>query len=116
MWLTNLKLFWVVTTAVPKAAAADADATAKAAAQAKKAKWDEANQACLSRLLNALSNRLFDVYSGKTSAKELWDELKNEFSEADNGNEFHYRKLPQLYIKCLRGGLSWSSYRSFSSM
>ena len=55
--------------------------------EAEKAKWDEANQACLSRLLNVLSNRLFDVYSSKTSAKELWNEVKNEFSEADNGNE-----------------------------
>ena len=55
--------------------------------EAEKAKWDEENQACLSRLLNVLSNRLFDVYSSKTSAKELWNEVKNEFSEADNGNE-----------------------------
>jgi hypothetical protein len=31
---------------------------------------------------------LFDVHSSKTSAKELWDEVKNEFSEADNGNEW----------------------------
>lgn len=87
MWLTDLKLFWVVMAAVPVAAADDADAAAKATAEAEKAKWDEANQACLSRLLNVLSNRLFDVYSAFTSAKELWAELENKFSEVDNGNE-----------------------------
>jgi hypothetical protein len=64
MWLTDLKLFWVVTSAVSQAASDDSDDVAKAAALAEKAKWDEANEACLSRLLNVLSNRLFDVYSG----------------------------------------------------
>jgi hypothetical protein len=64
MWLTDLKLFWVVTSAVPQVASDDSDDAAKAAALAEKAKWDEANEACLSRLLNVLSNRLFDVYSG----------------------------------------------------
>jgi hypothetical protein len=87
MWLTDLKLFWVVTSVVPEAASDNADDAAKAAALAEKAKWDEANEACLSRLLNVLSNRLFDVYSGFTSAKGQWTELENEFSEVDNGNE-----------------------------
>jgi hypothetical protein len=76
-----------VTSAVPQAASDDADDAAKAAALAEKAKWDEANEACLSRLLNVLSNRLFDVYSAFTSAKGLWTDLENEFSEVDNGNE-----------------------------
>jgi hypothetical protein len=71
MWLTDLKLFWVVTSTVHEAASDNADDAAKAAALAEKAKWDEANEACLSCLLNALSNRLFDVYSGFTSAKGL---------------------------------------------
>jgi len=75
MWLTDLKLFWVVAGVVPKAAADDADAAAKASAKAEKAKWDDANEACLSRLLNVLSNCLFDLYSTFTSAKELWNEL-----------------------------------------
>jgi hypothetical protein len=87
MWLTDLKLFWVVTSAVPKAASDDSDDAAKAAALAEKAKWDEANKACLSRLLNVLSNRLFDVYSSFTSAKGLWTELENEFSEVNNVNK-----------------------------
>ncbi|WVZ84197.1 hypothetical protein U9M48_031252 [Paspalum notatum var. saurae] len=87
MWLTDLKLFWVVLAAIPVASLDKADGAAKAAAQAEKAKWDEANQACLSRLLNVLSNRLFDVYSGFTSAKGLWAELENEFAEVDNVNE-----------------------------
>jgi hypothetical protein len=87
MWLTDLKLFWVVTSDVPEAASDDTDVAAKAIALAEKAKWDKANEACLSRLLNVLSNRLFDVYSGFTSAKGLWTELDNEFSEVDNGNE-----------------------------
>jgi hypothetical protein len=87
MWLTDLKLFWVVMSAVPEAASDDADDAAKADALAEKAKWDETIEACLSRLLNVLSNRLFDVYSGFTSAKGLWTELENEFSEVDNGNE-----------------------------
>lgn len=61
MWLTDLTLFWVVSEGVPEVAADDADVAAKATAEAEKAKWEEANQACLSRLLNILSNRLFDV-------------------------------------------------------
>jgi hypothetical protein len=69
MWLTDLKLFWVVTSVVPQVASDDSDDVAKAIVLAEKAKWDEANKACLSRLLNVLSNRLFDVYSGFTSAK-----------------------------------------------
>ncbi|KAJ1268195.1 hypothetical protein BS78_07G118700 [Paspalum vaginatum] len=87
MWLTDLKLFWVVLSDVPEAASDKADDAAKAAVQAEKAKWDEANQACLSRLENVSSHRLFDVYFGFTSAKGLWAELENEFSEVDNGNE-----------------------------
>jgi hypothetical protein len=86
-WLTDLKLFWVVLAPVPEAAADDANAAAKATVQAEKAKWDETNQACLSRLLDVLSNRLFDVYSASTSAKGLWAELENKLSEVDNGNE-----------------------------
>jgi hypothetical protein len=39
MWLTDLKLFWVVMSDVPEAASDDADAVAKAAALAEKAKW-----------------------------------------------------------------------------
>jgi hypothetical protein len=97
MWLTDLKLFWVVMLTIPEAASDDADDAAKAATLAEKAKWDEANEACLSRVLNVLSNHLFDVYSDFTSAKGLWTELENEFTEVDNGNEFiHYGKLPQL--------------------
>jgi hypothetical protein len=65
----------------------DVDVAAKAVALAEKAKWDEANEACLSCLLNVLSNCLFDVYSGFTSVKGLWTELDNEFSKVDNGNE-----------------------------
>jgi hypothetical protein len=87
MWLTDLKLFWVVTSVVPQVASDNSDDAAKAAALAEKAKWDEANEACLSRVLNILSNDLFDVYSGFTSAKGLWTEPENEFSEVDNGNE-----------------------------
>jgi hypothetical protein len=87
MWLTDLKLFWVVTSVVPQVASDDSDDAAKAAALVEKIKWDETNEACLSRLLNVLSNRLFDVYSGFTSAKGLWTELENEFSEVNNGNE-----------------------------
>jgi hypothetical protein len=76
-----------VISAVPEAASDNADDAAKATALAEKAKWDEANEACLSHLLNVLSNRLFDVYSSFTSAKGLWTELENEFSEVDNDNE-----------------------------
>jgi hypothetical protein len=87
LWLTDLKLFWIVMSDVPEAASDDVDVAAKAAALAEQAKWDEANEACLSRLLNVLSNRLFDVYSSFTSGKGLWTELDNELSEVDNGNE-----------------------------
>jgi hypothetical protein len=45
MWLTDLKLFWVVTSAVPQAASDYSDDAAKAATLAEKAKWDEANEA-----------------------------------------------------------------------
>nr|CAB3471194.1 unnamed protein product [Digitaria exilis] len=87
MWLTDLKLFWVVAGVVPEAAAPDADDAAKATAKEAKEKWDKANQACLSRLLNIISNRLFNLYSKFESAKALWTELESEFSEVDNGNE-----------------------------
>jgi hypothetical protein len=86
MWLTDLKLFWIMMSAVPEAASDNADDATKATALAVKVKWDKANEACLSRLLNVLSNRLFDVYSGFTSTKRLWTELENEFSKVDNGN------------------------------
>jgi hypothetical protein len=39
MWLTDLKLFWVVTSAVPEPALDNADDAAKATALAEKAKW-----------------------------------------------------------------------------
>jgi hypothetical protein len=52
MWLTDLKLFWVVMSTVLQALSDDSDDAAKAAALVEKAKWDEANEACLSRLLN----------------------------------------------------------------
>jgi hypothetical protein len=115
MWLTDLKLFWVVTSVVPEATSDNADDAAKAAALAEKAKWDEANEACLSRLLNVLSNRLFDVYSGFTSAKGLWTELENEFSEVDNGNE-SFTTENYLNYKMAEGSLLWSIYRRFNSL
>jgi hypothetical protein len=87
MWLTDLKCFWVVLAPVPEVATYDANAAARATTEVKEAKWDEANQACLSQLLNVLSNRLFEVYSASTSTKVLWAELENKFSKVDNGNE-----------------------------
>jgi hypothetical protein len=41
MWLTDLKLFWVVMSDVPEAVSDDVDVAAKAAALAEKAKWGQ---------------------------------------------------------------------------
>jgi hypothetical protein len=100
---------------VLEAASDDTDVAAKAAALAEKAKWDEANEACLSRVLNVLSNRLFDVYPDFISAKGLWTELDNEFFEVDNAMNHSQRKTTST-IKWLREGLLWSSYRRFNSL
>jgi hypothetical protein len=115
MWLTDLKLFWVVISDVSEVAPEDADVAAKAAALVEKAKWDEANEACLSCLLNVLSNCLFDVYSGFTSAKGPWTELDNEFSEVNNGNE-SFTIENYLNYKMVEEGLLWSSYKRFNSL
>jgi hypothetical protein len=93
MWLTDLKLFWVVTSAVPEAASDNADDAAKAAALAEKAKWDKANEACLSRLLNL-----------RTSSLKLTMAMN------------HSQWKTTSTIKWLREGLLWSSYRRFNSL
>ena len=76
LWLTDLRLFWVVSNP-PMFPLETAEMT----------RWEDANNSALARLLAVLSNRLFDVYVTFTNAKQLWDELNEKYSEGDNGNE-----------------------------
>lgn len=76
LWLTDLKLFWVISN--PPMFTLDT---------ALMVQREDANNSSLARLLAVLSNQLFDVYVNFKNAKKLWDDLDAKYYEGDDGNE-----------------------------
>ncbi|GJZ15361.1 zinc finger, CCHC-type containing protein [Tanacetum coccineum] len=80
--LTTLKVVYVLTTPMPELVE---DATVKAIRI--RAKWENDDYICRGRILNGMSDSLFDVYSNVESAKELCDSLESKYMVEDSSSK-----------------------------
>ncbi|GJT77290.1 zinc finger, CCHC-type containing protein [Tanacetum coccineum] len=76
--LTTLKVVYVLTTPIPELLE---DATVEAIRIW--AKWENDDYICRGRILNGMSDSLFDVYLNFESAKKLWDSLESKYMAED---------------------------------
>ncbi|GJY63765.1 hypothetical protein Tco_0465225 [Tanacetum coccineum] len=53
----------------------------------KRCKWDNDDYICRGRILNGMSDALFDVYQNVESAKELWDQLEAKYMAEDTSSK-----------------------------
>lgn len=75
--LTTLKIFHILDpelAPLPKPTNGETEAV-----KAKRQKRQEDELICRGHILNALSDRLYDLYINTTSAKEIWEALKNKY-------------------------------------
>ena len=47
--------------------------------------WKHSDFLCRNYVLNGLSNKLYNVYSSKKTAKELWESLNHKYKSKDAG-------------------------------
>nr|GEW77296.1 zinc finger, CCHC-type [Tanacetum cinerariifolium] len=52
-----------------------------------KGKWENDDYICRGRVLNGMSDSLFDVYTNVESAKELWDSLEFKYMAEDSSSK-----------------------------
>ncbi|XP_073059693.1 uncharacterized protein [Primulina eburnea] len=55
--------------------------------RAKREKRQEDDLMCRGHILNALSDRLYDLYTNTTSAKEIWQALENKYKAEEEGTK-----------------------------
>ena len=75
--LTTLKIAYILESSLaPLAEPSDKDTPEEVE---KRRKREEDNLLCRGHILNALSNRLYDLYTNTKSAKEIWDALESKY-------------------------------------
>lgn len=53
-------------------------------------KYQEDELICSGHILNALSDRLYDLYTNTTLAREIWDALENKYKAKEEGIIFFF--------------------------
>ncbi|GJW11589.1 zinc finger, CCHC-type containing protein, partial [Tanacetum coccineum] len=77
-FLLTLKVVYVLTTPMSELMEDDTVEAIR-----RRTKWDNDDYICRGRILNGMSDSLFDIYQNVESAKELWDSLKSKYMEED---------------------------------
>jgi hypothetical protein len=57
------------------------------AVRAERQKCQEDEIICRGHILNALSDRLYDIYTNTTSAKEIWNALESKYKAEEDGTK-----------------------------
>ncbi|RVW62250.1 Retrovirus-related Pol polyprotein from transposon TNT 1-94 [Vitis vinifera] len=99
--LTTLKIFYILDpTLAPLPEPKENDTPQVVAARKKK---EEDELICRGHILNALSDRLYDLYTNTYSAKEIWEALENKYKAEEEAFQVGaiVAKLPS----------SWKGYR-----
>ena len=83
--LTTLKIAYILeSTLEPLPTPSDKDTLEEVE---KRRKREEDNLLCRGHILNALSDRLYDLYTETKSAKEIWDALEKKFKAEEEGTK-----------------------------
>ncbi|XP_019075962.1 uncharacterized protein LOC109122729 [Vitis vinifera] len=84
--LTTLKIFYILDPTLAPLPEPKENDTPQVVAARKKREEDEL--ICRGHILNALSDRLYDLYTNTNSAREIWEVLENKYKAEEEG----YRK------------------------
>ncbi|XP_022859056.1 uncharacterized protein LOC111379852 [Olea europaea var. sylvestris] len=84
--LTALKIFYILDPDLASLSEPTNEETETVRNERQKRQEDEL--ICHGHILNALSDRLYDLYTNTTSAKEIWEALENKYKPKEEG----YRK------------------------
>lgn len=76
--LTTLKVVYVLNTTRPLEKEDETLAETR-----ERQKWDNDDYICMGHILNGMSDSLFDIYQGETSANSLWDKLETRYMQED---------------------------------
>ena len=106
--LTTLKVFYVLDKDLKTLEEPKEDDTQEVVKERKKHEEDEL--ICRGHILNALSNRLYDLYTNTKTAKKIWEALEKKYKAKEEGTKkflitqymkfkFHDDKLllPQIH-------------------
>nr|GEW80367.1 zinc finger, CCHC-type [Tanacetum cinerariifolium] len=80
--LMTLMVVYVLTTPMPELMEDDTVEAIR-----RKEKWENDDYICRGRILNGMSDSLFNVYQNVKSAKELWDSFKSKYMAEDASKE-----------------------------
>ena len=83
--LMALKICYILDPALAPLPEPKEDDTAKVVAKRKK--MEEDKLICKDHILNALSNRLYDLYTNTHSAMEIWEVLENKYKAEEEGTK-----------------------------
>ncbi|XP_073314695.1 uncharacterized protein [Primulina huaijiensis] len=76
--------------------------------RAKREKRQEDDLMCRGHILNALSDRLYDIYTNTTSAKEIWKALENKYKAEEEDRVPESFQVGAIIAKLPS---TWKSYR-----
>ena len=83
--LTALKIFYILDPTLAPLPEPKENDTPQVVAARKKRKEDEL--ICRGHILNALSDRLYDLYTNTNSAREIWEALENKYKAEEEGTK-----------------------------
>ncbi|RVW81286.1 Retrovirus-related Pol polyprotein from transposon TNT 1-94 [Vitis vinifera] len=83
--LTTLKIFYILDPILAPLLEPKENDTPQVVAARKKREEDEL--ICRDHILNALSDRLYDLYTNTNSAREIWEALENKYKAEEKGTK-----------------------------
>ncbi|KAJ9687220.1 hypothetical protein PVL29_015897 [Vitis rotundifolia] len=83
--LTALKIFYILDPTLAPLPEPKENDTPQVVAARKKREEDEL--ICRGHILNALSDRLYDLYTNTNSAREIWEALENKYKVEEEGTK-----------------------------
>ena len=83
--LTALKIFYILDPTLALLLEPKENDTLQVVAARKKREEDEL--ICRGHILNALSDRLYDLYTNTYSAREVWEALENKYKAEEEGTK-----------------------------
>ncbi|OIT06811.1 hypothetical protein A4A49_61530, partial [Nicotiana attenuata] len=86
--LTALKIFYVLDPNLSPIPSPKDDDSEELKAQRKKREEDEIM--CRGHILNALSDRLYDLYTVEPSAKKIWNALEFKYKAEEEGTKYFF--------------------------
>uniref|UniRef100_F6GYP6 CCHC-type domain-containing protein n=1 Tax=Vitis vinifera TaxID=29760 RepID=F6GYP6_VITVI len=107
--LTALKIFYILDPTLAPLPKPKENDTPQVVAAKKKREEDEL--ICRGHILNALSDRLYDLYTNTYSAREIWEALENKYKAEEEVLKIELPKAFQVGAIVAKLPSSWKGYR-----